>query len=88
MIPGLDSIAGLIGTIGAGIGSAIGRGISSFASGLNQPLGGDEEEGGDKQGKDQQCNPQDSVNINFGGIQSEAQPMNMPSLGWLGGGQQ
>lgn len=40
---GLDSIAKLIGSIGAGIGSAIGRGISSFASGLEQPLGGDEE---------------------------------------------
>ncbi len=77
---GLDSIAGLIGTIGAGIGNAIGRGISSFASGLNQPLGGDK--GGEEQNQDK-CGcgePKDSININFDSIQGEAGPMNLPNL--------
>lgn len=82
---GLDSIAGLIGTIGAGIGNAIGRGISSFASGLNQPLGG--EGGGEGEEGAEGGKAGDSVNINFDGIQNEAPAVNMPQLGWLGGGQ-
>ncbi len=75
---GLDSIAQLIGTIGAGIGSAIGRGISSFASGLNQPLGGKGEGGEESQGGQ----PQDSININFDQIKGESAPVNMPQLNW------
>ena len=78
---GLDSIAQLIGTIGAGIGSAIGRGISSFASGLNQPLGG-KGEGGEGGEESQGGQPQDSININFDQIKGESAPVNMPQLNW------
>lgn len=85
MAMGLDSIAGLIGTVGAGIGSAIGRGISSFASGLNQPLGGNESSEGEDCPENGKLG--DSVNINFAGIHNEAPAANLPQLGWLAGDQ-
>lgn len=78
-----------------GLGNIFGVGVQALTSlgkgvgGLIRELVGEMTAPFDREKEGSQANqePQDSVNINFDGIQNEASPMNLPQLGWLNGGQ-